>query len=141
MTTFVNCRGCGIQIHETAMACPKCGAPQRAAAQQSAASVSNASVPSSAQSNDYAVVPLLRRRWLVLLLLITLTPVASIVAMTGEVFYKGAGGVVRSFPKNIKLCLMLATLPWLMYIFGNGSASMLAGIALLIVALILALKK
>jgi hypothetical protein len=28
MTTFVHCRGCGAQIHETAPTCPKCGAPQ-----------------------------------------------------------------------------------------------------------------
>ena len=27
MTTFVHCRGCGVQIHETAPMCPKCGAP------------------------------------------------------------------------------------------------------------------
>ncbi len=28
MTQFVHCRGCGVQIHETAPTCPKCGAPQ-----------------------------------------------------------------------------------------------------------------
>jgi hypothetical protein len=28
MTSFVHCRGCGVQIHETAPTCPKCGAPQ-----------------------------------------------------------------------------------------------------------------
>src|SRR5437764_5850511 len=25
---MVHCRGCGQQIHESALACPKCGAPQ-----------------------------------------------------------------------------------------------------------------
>ena len=141
MTTFVHCRGCGAQIHETAIACPKCGAPQQASAHQSASTASKASASSSSPPNAYAAVPLLRRRWLVLLLLITLTPIASIVAMTGEVFYKGAGRVVKSFPKNIKLSLMLATLPWLVYIFGNGSSSMLAAVGLIALALILALKK
>jgi len=29
MPNHVFCRGCGQQIHETASACPKCGAPQR----------------------------------------------------------------------------------------------------------------
>lgn len=35
MTTFVHCRGCGQQIHETAPTCPKCGAPQYPGAPQS----------------------------------------------------------------------------------------------------------
>lgn len=30
--TMVYCRGCGKQIHETALACPECGAPQKPAA-------------------------------------------------------------------------------------------------------------
>jgi hypothetical protein len=36
MTNFVHCRGCGVQIHETAVSCPKCGAPQAVAAPTSA---------------------------------------------------------------------------------------------------------
>ncbi len=30
--TMVHCRSCGKQIHETALACPECGAPQQASA-------------------------------------------------------------------------------------------------------------
>jgi TM2 domain-containing membrane protein YozV len=30
---MVFCRGCGREIHETAMACPHCGAPQRSGTQ------------------------------------------------------------------------------------------------------------
>lgn len=38
MSSMVFCRGCGGEIHETALACPKCGAPG-AAAQAAAAKV------------------------------------------------------------------------------------------------------
>jgi len=40
---MVYCRGCGKQIHETALACPECGAPQQA-------SVTAPSVVATAQS-------------------------------------------------------------------------------------------
>ena len=40
MTTFVYCRGCGHQIHETAPKCPKCGAPQSLAGPPAKASFS-----------------------------------------------------------------------------------------------------
>ncbi|MFZ4833409.1 NINE protein [Rouxiella sp. Mn2063] len=29
MSSMVFCRGCGKEIHETAISCPSCGAPQR----------------------------------------------------------------------------------------------------------------
>jgi hypothetical protein len=32
--SMIHCRGCGHQIHVSALACPKCGAPQVSAAQQ-----------------------------------------------------------------------------------------------------------
>jgi uncharacterized membrane protein YvbJ len=139
MTNFVHCRGCGVQIHETAVTCPKCGAPQNIANPGSAKTIQNNIYD---LSHGYSAVPWFRRRWLVLLCLISFTPIASLLAFTGDIFYKGKNGEVKIFPKNIKNGLMIATLPWLMYMFNsNSSIGALAAFGLIIVAVILALKK
>jgi hypothetical protein len=66
----------------------------------------------------------------------------SLVGMTGDIFYKGKNGEVKTFPKNIKTGLMIATLPWLMYILNSdSSAGALAAFGLIVFAVILALKK
>jgi hypothetical protein len=164
MADFNACTGCGAMLHNSAPACPKCGAPQTAAvtgvlgapasfqSQSQAQTMSrpaSAAKPSGAKTNmacevlgtDYSVVPWYRRRWLVLICLISITPIASILAMTGDVFYQSKGNV-KMFPKNIKTGLMIATLPWLMYVLNsNNSTGMLAGLALFVVAVILAFKK
>jgi hypothetical protein len=164
MADFNACTGCGAMIHNSAPACPKCGAPQTAAVasvrgaptssqtQSQAQPMSrpvSAAKPPVAKTNvagevlgtDYSVVPWFRRRWLVLICLISITPIASILAMTGDVFYQTKGNV-KVFPKNIKTGLMIATLPWLMYVLNsNNSTGMLAGLALFVVAVILAFKK
>jgi hypothetical protein len=149
MADFNACTGCGAMIHNSAPACPKCGAPQTAAVANVRAAPASAAKPSGAKTNvagevlgtDYSVVPWFRRRWLVLICLISITPIASILAMTGDVFYQSKGNV-KVFPKNIKTGLTIATLPWLMYVLNsNNSTGMLAGLALLVVAVILAFKK
>jgi hypothetical protein len=57
MTNFVHCRGCGVQIHETAVSCPKCGAPQAVAAPVAVSIASAAYVPPTAPSGYQAVNP------------------------------------------------------------------------------------
>jgi hypothetical protein len=164
MADFNACTGCGAMIHNSAPACPKCGAPQTAAVasvraapassqtqsqSQPMSRPASAAKPPVAKTNvtgevlgtDYSVVPWFRRRWLVLICLISITPIASILAMTGDVFYQSKGNV-KVFPKNVKTGLMIATLPWLMYVLNsNNSTGMLAGLALFVVAVILAFKK
>jgi hypothetical protein len=167
MADFNACTGCGAMIHNSAPACPKCGAPQTAAVASVRAAPSSVQAQTQAQpmsrpassakpsgdkqlkagdigevlGTDYSVVPWYRRRWLVLICLISITPIASILAMTGDVYYQSKGGV-KVFPKNIKTGLMIATLPWLMYVLNsNNSTGMLAGLALFVVAVILAFKK
>lgn len=139
MTNFVHCRGCGVQIHETAVTCPKCGAPQNTANPVSAKAIASNFADSP---QGYSAVPWFRRRWLVLLCLISFTPIASLLAMTGDIFYKGKNGEVKTFPKNIKTGLMIATLPWFMYILNSDSSTgALAAMGLVVLAIILALKK
>ena len=134
MSDFINCVGCGATIHKTALVCPKCGAPQTAAA------ISTKTAKVAATPQDYSAVPWFRRRWFVLLCLITVTPVASLLAMTGEVFYSSKGEV-KQFPKNIKTGLMIASLLWITYLVNSNSMGAFAAIALLVVAVILAFKK
>lgn len=162
MADFNSCSGCGATIHHTAPACPKCGASQSASvANMRAASASapyqpepmprtaNSAKPIGSKAaaadevlgTDYSVVPWYRRRWLVLICLVTLTPIASILAMTGDVFYQSKGNV-KAFPKNIKTGLIVASLVWIMYVLNShNSSGMLAGLALFAIALALAFKK
>lgn len=160
---FQACIGCGAMLHITAMACPKCGAPQTAsvasprampvispARQQAGSRLRSADTVQSSGGkpldpdvlgSDYSVVPWYRRRWLVLICLISFTPIASILAMTGDVFYQSKGNV-KVFAKNIKTGLMIACLPWLMYVLNSdGASGALAALGLLLLAAILAFKK
>ena len=137
MTNFVHCRGCGTQIHETAPTCPKCGAPQNLAAPVGTARTAN-----DIAQLGYAAVPWFRRRWLVLLCLVSFTPVASYLAWSGDVFYQVKGGEVKTFPANVKRGLMIATAPWLLYVINSDNSSgVLAGLALVVAAIFIAFKK
>ena len=88
MTRFVHCRGCGAQIHETATACPKCGAPQAAVASPAAAAVpAHTPAGSSAPITSYDQVPWYRKRWFCVLLLFVFVPALVVIAFTGDVYY------------------------------------------------------
>jgi TM2 domain-containing membrane protein YozV len=51
MPTMVYCRGCGKEIHESAVTCPSCGAVQ------STRPVAAISVPTSASATDKRILP------------------------------------------------------------------------------------
>ncbi len=54
MNMVFYCRGCGKQIHETAVACPECGAPQQPlASTAAAANVSNPGVSIETPSDSF----------------------------------------------------------------------------------------
>lgn len=137
MSDFIACAGCGATIYHTAPACPKCGAPQASPEKLVRQVVGTSTAPAL---NTYAQTPWYRRRWFVLLCLVTLTPVASVLAKTGALFYDSKG-IVKQFPQNIKNGMMIATLPWAISVFGSGSSAALAAIGLIIFASILAFKK
>lgn len=110
MTSFVHCRGCGTQIHETALACPKCGAPQTVAASSTAAAT--ALQPLRA----YAQVPWFRRRWFLILSLLTIAPIAAVVALTGPMHYD-VKGEVKTFAPNIKTAILMVSLYYIYTLF------------------------
>lgn len=138
MTSFVHCRGCGIEIHETAPTCPKCGAPQSLAA-----TLANGATKSpSGDVAVYSQTPWYRRRWFVILGLLTISPIAGLVALTGDVFYD-AKGVVKKLPKNFKVSLLIVSLYYFYTLTTPvGSAQQLLGfLASVIISLVIGLKR
>lgn len=142
MTTFVHCRGCGTQIHETAPTCPKCGAPQFVAAPAPsppaapmAAPIAHSSAPAATTPavapGRYADVPWYRRRWVLLLIALVLPPVAALIAWTGDVHYLSRG-TVKTFPKSLRIVLtVLAGLILLFLAIDEERLQALASLCLL----------
>ena len=99
MTTFVHCRGCGHQIHETAPTCPKCGAPQQ---------VAPAARPLVSEPPISAIhqVPWFRRRWFVLACMLLFTPLGLLIAFTGDVYYEQKGEL-QTMPKQFRYTLLV----------------------------------
>ena len=114
MTAFVHCRGCGIQIHETALSCPKCGAPQVLAVPLAGAGI--AATMAATPATAYAQVPWYRRRWFLIVSLLTIAPIAALVALTGSMHYD-AKGEVKTFEPNIKTAILIASLYYIYTLF------------------------
>ncbi len=113
MTNFVHCRGCGIQIHETALSCPQCGAQQNLApvSQQ----VTHVGVTAKARDlSDYSQVPFFRKRWFIVCCLLIFTPVAGLLAATGDLYYSHKGEV-KIFPKSAKVTFILLSVAWIAF--------------------------
>lgn len=146
MSEFVPCCGCGAQLHVTAQTCPKCGAPQKAAgvpvpAQRTESAKSVAS-PANAPSS-YSQVPWFRRRWFVLLAALTVSPVAGLVAATGDLFYAAKDDAVKTLPANFKTAFYFLSAGWVINLFmPEGSASsILFVIGAIVLALVVGLRK
>lgn len=146
MSEFVPCCGCGAQLHVTAQTCPKCGAPQKAAGvPASAQSTANAkSVASAAKApSSYSDVPWFRRRWLVLIAALTVSPLAGLIAATGDLFYAAKDGAVKTLPANFKTAFYFLSAGWVINLFmPEGSASsILFVIGAIVLALVVGLRK
>lgn len=95
MTAFIQCQFCSQEMHETAPACPKCGAPAAKAAAASGPVV----------YTSYDQVPWFRKRWFLVLCAVIFMPVAVVIAFTGNI-YMFQGGQVKPFPKHQKWVLL-----------------------------------
>jgi hypothetical protein len=136
MTNFVSCRGgCGSQLHETAPTCPKCGAPQQQMAAASGVAVAD---PPSA----YSQVPWYRRRWFLIVSLMTIAPIAAVVALTGPMYYD-AKGVVKTFPKNFKTSIVIMSVYYLYTLTTpvGSSQQMLCFLMTLVASLVMGFKR
>ena len=136
MSQFQACRACGATMHASAPACPQCGAPANAALGSNAPHGSVSAAATTAPS-----IPWFRKRWFAVLCMITITPIASLLALTGDVYYKNKAGSTMTLPKNYKTAMMLGTFPWLFLTFGGPSQMLMPSIALLFVGAVIAFKK
>ena len=140
MTTFVHCRACGEKIHESAPTCPKCGAPQvipTALGNASVEALTSASQPASA----YGAVPWFRRRWFIILCLLSVSPIAGALSLTGPLYFLSKSTVTK-LPKRVTLMLCTASAAWFLQLFSrsDASATALYGLAVIVMSLTLGLK-
>jgi len=91
MSNFVNCPHCQQQLHETALACPKCGAPNKTA--------------TAGVYTFYDQVPWYRKRWLVILSAVIFMPITLLIAFTGEIYFE-KDGKLQTVPKQSKYVLL-----------------------------------
>ena len=106
--TMMYCHACGKQLAAAAPFCPHCGAPQTVVPVPSAPGAPAAQAfPAGAQGapqrlTDYAQVPWFRRRWFLLVAFVFLSPVAALLAATGELYYQGSDGAIKRMADSIK---------------------------------------
>lgn len=138
MTTFVHCRGCGAQIHETAPTCPKCGAPQVVAAATGATVVA----PLAGTPSEYSRAQWFRRRWFLITSLMTIAPIAGLIALTGPMYYD-AKGVVKTFPKDFKTGIVIMSVYYLYTLTTpvGSSQQMLCVLMTLVASLVMGFKR
>jgi hypothetical protein len=134
MSSFVHCRGCGQQIHESAPTCPKCGAPQNLGV---AASDAVATTPPT----TYAQVPWFRRRWFIVLMVLSITPVAAILAATGTLYFDKKGQLAV-LPKDAKVLIYICTGSWLwnLMVDMRGSTALIFILSWVLCGCVLGLK-
>jgi len=136
MTTFVHCRGCGEKIHESAMTCPKCGAPQGLSAAVSPPPLPSWQSGGAPNASGYGAVPWYRRRWFIILCVLTFPPIAGVLALTGPLYFSYKSQV-RMFPKDGKIVLYIGSIASLVQLIlpAGGIRSVFYVIAMLVVAL------
>lgn len=89
---------------------------------------------------SYAQIPWFRRRWFVVLSLLLLTPVAAVLAFTGDLFY-AAGGEVKQLP-DLRPLMAGLSLVWLVALVdrlqGGELWGVVSGLACVIAAVVVA---
>ena len=146
MSEFVPCCGCGAQLHVTAPTCPKCGAPQKVAGMPTGAqrhATTQTAVASPTNAPSYSQVPWFRRRWFILLAALTVSPVAGLLAATGDLFYAAKDGAVKTLPANFKTAFYFLSGAWVINLFmPEGSASSIVFVlGAIVLALVVGLRK
>lgn len=86
------CRGCGKEIHQTALACPSCGAPQS----------ETKSPTKNAVYTSYGQVPWFRKNWFILLAALIFAPVTLYSLFSGDIYYV-KNGQLATYSKVVKI--------------------------------------
>jgi hypothetical protein len=95
MNSLTSCRYCSHQIHESAVACPQCGAPTKAPATANGKAV----------YTSYDQVPWHRKRWFAIVMAFVFMPVLVVLAFTGDIYFP-KNGEVKTFPKWYKFAIL-----------------------------------
>lgn len=104
--SMVFCRGCGKEIHETAVTCPSCGAPQNTPTTPEKGKVIYTS---------YDQVPWYRKEWFTWLCFFICTPALAVLLLTGESYYTRKGQL-KTVSKGLKIFFIIAGIVWLLQI-------------------------
>jgi len=103
MSNFLNCPHCQQQLHETAPACPKCGAPNR--------------VSTVGGYTSYDQVPWYRKSWFAVVTILLCLPLFLLIAFTGEIYFQ-KDGELKTVPKKAKfsvLWLFIVLVGWQLF--------------------------
>lgn len=92
MSTLLNCPHCSQQMHSSAPACPKCGAPAQ-------------HTGNAAPYTSYSQVPWFRKRWFAILSILVFSPIFLVIAFTGNVYFE-KNGQLHTIPKNAKFVVL-----------------------------------
>lgn len=95
MTTLVPCRHCSHNIHQSAIACPQCGAPTQQKTEFNTAT----------KIENYDQVPWFRRRWFAIVCFLLFMPAFLLIAFTGDIYFEKKGEL-KTVPKNAKFIIL-----------------------------------
>jgi len=92
--------------------------------------------------NVYSSNKWFRRRWFLILCMLTISPIAGLVALTGDMHYAAKGGV-KVFPKKFKLAVLLLSASYVLTLFTpvGSSEQMLYFGAAIVLSLVMGLKR
>ena len=93
---MVFCRGCGKEIHETAITCPSCGAPQSNKKQGTG----------GVTYSSYSQVPWFRKNWFAIVCALVFFPGLLFVLFTGDIYYEKKGEL-KTYSKGAKIFLII----------------------------------
>lgn len=100
--SMVLCRGCSKEIHQTALACPSCGAPQGETKNKE----------KNVSYSSYDQVPWFRKSWFIVVGFIIFAPATLYSLFSGDIYYLKNGNLLTYSKVNkiasIVLCSMMS---------------------------------
>jgi polyferredoxin len=110
--SMVFCRGCAKEIHETAVACPSCGASQSILAPPENGRIVYTS---------YDQVPWYRKEWFAWLSFHIFTPALVVVVLLTGVSYYTRKGQLKTVSKGMKIFFIVSAVLYMLAVFGKAN--------------------
>lgn len=104
-----HCCGCGKEIHDSAQACPSCGAPQPIGKR----------IGMKPVITSYDEVPWFRKNWFAILSVLIFSPAFAAIAFTGDIYYIKKGEL-KTYGTITKIVFSLAGIGFILQaVFGE----------------------